>query len=75
MLETSSPLPGRKNQALLGALALAPSCSMMRGRIANLLWSDSGDDQARTSLRQALAALRKELGDVGTTLLSLGGSG
>ena len=65
-------ITARKNQALLAALALAPSCSMMRGRIANLLWSDRGDDQARTSLRQALAALRKELGDVGTTLLSFG---
>ena len=65
-------ITGRKNQALLAALALAPSCSMMRARIVNLLWSDRGEDQARTSLRQALAALRKDLGDVGTTLLSFG---
>ncbi len=62
----------RKNQALLAALALAPSCTMTRSRIAGLLWSDRGEDQARTSLRQALAALRKDLGDVGATLLSFG---
>ncbi|MGB8315033.1 MAG: BTAD domain-containing putative transcriptional regulator, partial [Aestuariivirga sp.] len=62
----------RKNQALLAALALAPTNSMMRGRIAGLLWSDRGDYQARTSLRQALAALRKDLGDEGAGLLSFG---
>jgi TolB-like protein/tetratricopeptide (TPR) repeat protein len=62
----------RKNQALLAALALAPSCAMTRARIAGLLWSDRGEDQARTSLRQALAALRKDLGDLGATLLSFG---
>ena len=65
-------ITGRKNQALLAVLALAPSFSMTRARIANLLWSDRGDDQARSSLRQALAALRKELGDAGVILLSFG---
>ena len=65
-------ISGRKNQALLAALALAPSCSLMRARIVNLLWSDRGEDQGRTSLRQSLAALRKELGEVGTKLLSSG---
>lgn len=65
-------VPARKNRAMLTALALAPSCVMTRARIAGLLWSDRGEDQARTSLRQALAALRKDLGEAGATLLSFG---
>lgn len=51
---------GRKNRALLAALALAPSHAMPREYLAGLLWSDRGEDQARSSLRQALVALRKD---------------
>jgi adenylate cyclase len=51
----------KKNRALLAALALAPACSMPRTRIANLLWSDHGEAQAHSSLRQALVALRNDL--------------
>jgi TolB-like protein len=51
----------RKGRALLAALALAPSQSRPRELLANLLWSDRGDMQARSSLRQALAGLRKDL--------------
>jgi TolB-like protein/DNA-binding SARP family transcriptional activator/tetratricopeptide (TPR) repeat protein len=65
-------ITARKNQALLAALALAPSCTLTRSRIAGLLWSDRGEEQARTSLRQALVALRKDLGIAGATLLSFG---
>ncbi len=51
----------KKNRALLAILALAPRGSMARERLADLLWSDHGAEQARSSLRQALVALRKDL--------------
>jgi len=54
-----------KNRALLCVLALSPSGSLSRERIARLLWSDRADEQARSSLRQALAALRKDLAVAG----------
>jgi TolB-like protein/Flp pilus assembly protein TadD len=56
----SIDIQARKSRALLGVLALSPSGSAPRERLASLLWSDSGDAQARSSLRQALAALRKD---------------
>ena len=34
---------------------------MTRERLASLLWGDRGEEQARNSLRQSLAVLRKEL--------------
>ncbi len=51
----------KKNRALLAILALAPRGTMARERLADLLWSDRGADQARSSLRQALVALRKDM--------------
>ena len=36
-----------------------------------LLWSNRGDEQARSSLRQALSGLRKELGDIGAGALKV----
>ena len=49
-----------KCRALLGILALSPFGSAPRQRLAGLIWSDRGDEQARSSLRQALASLRRE---------------
>jgi TolB-like protein/DNA-binding SARP family transcriptional activator/cytochrome c-type biogenesis protein CcmH/NrfG len=54
---------GRKTRALLACLALAPGKIWPREKLMALLWSDRGDDQARASLRQALAELRRSLGD------------
>ncbi len=51
----------RKAQAILAYLALAPDYTVPRARLVHLLWSERGEDQARSSLRQALAALRKGL--------------
>lgn len=51
----------RKNRLLLAMLALSPGRTMSRDRLAGLLWSEHNDEQARTSLRQALAVLRKDL--------------
>ena len=62
-------ISSRKTQGLLAILALSPGLSAGRDRLAGLLWGDRADEQARNSLRQALAALRKELGDAGLDLL------
>lgn len=54
-------IPIRKGQALLAFLALNPGQGVARSKLAGLLWGDRGDKQARTSLRQTLAVLRKAL--------------
>ena len=54
-------IASRKGRALLAYLALRPGESHGRDRLANLLWEDADEELARTSLRQALAALRKSL--------------
>jgi DNA-binding SARP family transcriptional activator len=59
----------KKNRALLAYLALSPNRSATRERIAGLLWGEHGEEQARNSLRQSLAVLRKELGENGAGVL------
>ncbi|MDX1575974.1 MAG: BTAD domain-containing putative transcriptional regulator [Kiloniellales bacterium] len=61
--QSGAPVPplGRKAQALLAILALAPGVPQPREKLAALLWSDRGEAQARSSLRQALSELRKAL--------------
>ncbi len=49
---------GRKARGLIAFLAVAVGQSASRERLADLLWSDRGEDQARASMRQALAELR-----------------
>jgi TolB-like protein/DNA-binding SARP family transcriptional activator len=56
-------IASKKNRALLAVLALSPNLSASRDYLANLLWSDRDDEHARSSLRQSLAMLRKELGE------------
>src|SRR5262249_54818965 len=51
----------RKAQALLAYLALHPGQSHPREKLATLLWGNSGDVQARDSLRHALVHLRRAL--------------
>ncbi|MCF6281281.1 MAG: AAA family ATPase [Candidatus Polarisedimenticolaceae bacterium] len=51
----------KKAKALLVYLALNPEKNFSRERLASLLWEDSSESQARHSLRQTLAALRKLL--------------
>jgi len=48
----------RKARAILAMLALG-NRSMSRTRLADLLWSDRGEDQARSSIRQAIFELRR----------------
>ena len=54
-------LSTKTGQALLTYLALTPGQRHSRDKIAALLWEDRPDQQARTSLRQTLAVLRKSL--------------
>jgi TolB-like protein/DNA-binding SARP family transcriptional activator len=65
-------IAAKKNRALLAALALAPACTMRRQRIAGLLWSDRDEAQARSSLRQALVALREDLAGNASKAFSFG---
>lgn len=58
------PIATKKNRALLAVLALSPGFQATRERLCGLLWGDRGEDQARSSLRQSLAVLRKELGQI-----------
>ncbi len=62
-LGTEIAVKSRKSRALLAYLALPPGKARSREQIMALLWSDRGDQQARSSLRQALSGLRKELGE------------
>ncbi len=55
----------KKAQALLAYLSVKPAQRVSREKISALLWSSTGPDQARQSLRQTLSMLRKEL----TTIL------
>ncbi len=49
---------GRKARALIAYLVLADGEAVTRDRLAGLLWSERGDDQARASLRQTLYEMR-----------------
>jgi TolB-like protein len=52
----------RKAQALLAYLALHRGRSFKREQLAALLWGNSGNEQARRSLRQCLMSVRSALG-------------
>lgn len=51
--------PTRKSEALLAYLAMHAGQMQPREKLAALLWGESGDEQARQSLRQTLFTLRK----------------
>ncbi|HEU5162927.1 MAG TPA: BTAD domain-containing putative transcriptional regulator [Thermoanaerobaculia bacterium] len=51
----------RKSEALLAYLAMPPGQMHPREKLAVLLWGDSGEEQARQSLRQTLFTLRKSV--------------
>ena len=54
-------ISARKTRALLAFLALQSGTRQSRERLAALLWEDADAELARSSLRQALAALRRAL--------------
>ena len=62
----------KKAQALLAILALSAGRPQARSRLTALLWSDRGEAQARSSLRQALTDLRKSLPDFDPPILTTG---
>ncbi len=58
---TEIRLASRKGRALLAFLAARPGETHSRDRLATLLWEQADEELARTSLRQALATIRKVL--------------
>ena len=48
---------------MLAFLVQQPDFRAERGRLADLLWSDRSEEQARASLRQELAVMRRDLPD------------
>jgi TolB-like protein/DNA-binding SARP family transcriptional activator len=67
----SIEIAAKKTRALLAFLALPAGRQHTRDELADLLWSDRGDKQARASLRQALGDLRREFDIVATSPLIL----
>src|SRR6516225_3369829 len=75
VLSTGQPVEvsGKKNRALLTYLALHADKKLAREKLIGLLWSDRSEAQARCSLRQALAALRRDLRGIQPPLLTVDG--
>ena len=68
-------ISSKKNRLLLAMLATAPGRGMGRDALAGMLWAGNSDEQAKNSLRQALAVLRKELkGEEGAFFAGLDGA-
>ena len=59
------PIATRKAKALLAYLAMSDSGHESRERLVGLLWSESDDERARASLRQAVHDLRAACDKVG----------
>lgn len=62
-------LSSKKLVALLAYLGRRSGIMVPRETVCGLLWADTGDEQARASLRQAVATLRKSLGSEAETFL------
>jgi DNA-binding SARP family transcriptional activator/TolB-like protein len=71
-LTSESVLPtGRKTRALLAILALSSPRPMLRGKLAELLWSRRPEEQSRASLRQEIHRLLETLGPAGPYVISV----
>jgi DNA-binding SARP family transcriptional activator/TolB-like protein len=69
-IRSESVLPaGRKTRALLASVAMAAPRPMLRGRLAEQLWSRRPEEQARASLRQEIHRLLDALSPAGTEVL------
>jgi DNA-binding SARP family transcriptional activator len=55
-------ISAKKSQAMLAYLGTRPTQLVSRDKMAVMLWSSTGPEQARQSLRQTLSTMRKELG-------------
>lgn len=78
-LEATSPagaplrLPTRKTALALAALVLAGERGVRRQAVSDAFWADRGEAQARSSLRQALAALRRAFSEDGDAAVRIAG--
>jgi DNA-binding SARP family transcriptional activator/TolB-like protein len=61
--------PGRKTRALLASIAMAAPRPVLRGRLAEQLWSRRPEEQARASLRQEIHRLLDALSPAETDIL------
>src|ERR1700761_7991009 len=69
-IRSESVLPaGRKTRALLACIAMAAPRPVLRGRLAEQLWSRRPEEQARASLRQEIHRLLDALSPAGTEIL------
>lgn len=63
----------RKAQALLAYLGVADGTLQPRDKLSALLWPETGEDQARHSLRQTLVSIKKSFGPSGEHVLLVEG--
>jgi DNA-binding SARP family transcriptional activator/TolB-like protein len=69
-VRSESVLPaGRKTRALLASIAMAAPRPVLRGRLAEQLWSRRPEEQARASLRQEIHRLLDALSPAETDIL------
>ncbi len=69
-VRSESVLPaGRKTRALLASIAMSAPRPLLRGRLAEQLWSRRPEEQARASLRQEIHRLLEALSPAGTEIL------
>ncbi|MEA2745268.1 MAG: hypothetical protein QOG25_3639, partial [Acetobacteraceae bacterium] len=69
-VRSESVLPvGRKTRALLACIAMAAPRPLLRGRLAEQLWSRRPEEQARASLRQEIHRLLEALSPAETEIL------
>ncbi len=69
-IRSESVLPaGRKTRALLASVAMSAPRPVLRGRLAEQLWSRRPEEQARASLRQEIHRLLDALTPAGTEVL------
>lgn len=67
--ESCTAFPTRKARALFALLARHPGRRHGRESLATMLWPDSAEPEARSSLRQALKLLRRALAGHGNTII------
>lgn len=71
-LTSENVLPtGRKTRALLAILALSAPRPVLRGKLAELLWSRRPEEQARASLRQEIHRLTEAMSPIGPQVLAV----
>ena len=62
---------GRKARCIIAQALLSGTGCVARDRLVGTLWSDRGEDQARASLRQAIAEIRRSFGTVGADIIDV----